>query len=362
MLQHLSNYKSDLSGTLPNAEQHLVAYTGFHGVTLFFVLSGFLIFYLLFVEKKYTGTVAIKDFYIRRMLRIWPLYFGFGLLSILGVEHILSLLGYTAKTAVGENLVYLSLFAVNLQLLFGTINRGIIELYWSVCIEEQFYLIAPWLIKKGNRFLEISLSLIGIGILSKIVLHFLLTNGIIHMNQHTNPVYIFTTSWFDAFGFGILAAYLLYNKKLYSKAKYFIENRAIQGFVVLFTVLYIFDIIPRPQFITDTLFSTIICVPFAYLILAAASGKFVFNLETSFFKRMGKYSYGMYVLHAVILQVVLWLAARFIPMDNYFFYELIYPVVSIIVVILVAGLSYELFEKHFLKLKRFFTIVRNKGI
>lgn len=362
MFQHLSNYKADLSGQIPNAEQGLATYAGFHGVTLFFVLSGFLIFYLLFTEKKYTGTVAIKDFYIRRILRIWPLYLGFGLASILGIESILSILGYNAKTNVGENLVYLSLFAVNLQLLFGTINRGIIELYWSVCIEEQFYLIAPWLIKKKNSFLKISFSLIAIGILTKIALHYLLANGIIHMNQHTNPVYIFTTSWFDAFGFGVLAAYILYNQEIYEKVKHLVEHKLLQGVVVLFTLLYILDIIPRPQFLTNTLFSTIISVPFAFLILAAASGKFLFNLETPFLKRLGKYSYGMYVLHSAILQVVLWTAARFIKLDNTLFYEVLYPLLSVSLVIIASGLSYELYEQHFLKLKRHFTVVQNKGV
>ena len=89
LMQHVSDYKKDLGTDVANAERPFVSSLGMFGVTLFFVLSGFLIFYLLFTEKKLTGTVRVKDFYIRRMLRIWPLYFGFGILSILGIDLVL---------------------------------------------------------------------------------------------------------------------------------------------------------------------------------------------------------------------------------------------------------------------------------
>src|SRR5918998_5183317 len=59
-----------------NIHSNLAVYElGRMGVTFFFVLSGFLISYLLFAEQKSAGTISIRKFYIRRVLRIWPLYF-----------------------------------------------------------------------------------------------------------------------------------------------------------------------------------------------------------------------------------------------------------------------------------------------
>lgn len=363
ILQHMSNYKTDLGADIPNREKTLFSTLGSSGVMLFFVLSGFLIFYLLFTEKKFTGTIRIKDFYVRRMLRIWPLYFGFGLLSILGIDSVIKLLsGTSTPTPVAENLFYLFTFSVNLQLIFGTINRGIIELYWSVCIEEQFYLFAPWLVKKSNRFIAISLGLIGVGIASKFIFGYLLANEIIHVNRRFNPLYVFTTCWFEAFGFGILAAYLLFNKELYSKIKGVVENRIIQAVVVGIMLLYIINFIPKPKIVTDYLFATVPSILFAFIILAAASGNFVFNLENNFFKRLGRYSYGMYVLHATILQVVLILSLKYVSRSNTLFYELVSPLMSIGLVIFASGLSYELYEKRFLKLKQVFTVVKNQKV
>ena len=60
----------------------VISILGRLGVVLFFVLSGFLISYLLFVEKKVTKTISVKKFYIRRILRIWPLYFLIILLAL----------------------------------------------------------------------------------------------------------------------------------------------------------------------------------------------------------------------------------------------------------------------------------------
>ena len=68
---------------LPNFfENEVISIIGRLGVVLFFVLSGFLISYLLFVEKKVTKTISVKKFYIRRILRIWPLYFLIILLAL----------------------------------------------------------------------------------------------------------------------------------------------------------------------------------------------------------------------------------------------------------------------------------------
>jgi len=363
MIQHFSDYKGSLAPGTANFEKDFVVNLGSHGVTLFFVLSGFLIFSLLFVEKKYTGTIQIKSFYVRRALRIWQLYFGFGFLSIFAIDYVLSALGTPVSTPISENLFYLVTFSVNLQLIFSYLNRGIVELYWSVCIEEQFYLFAPWLVKKGSRFALIGIVLILIGIVSKFVLQYLISSNVIELkNEEINPLYVFTTCWFDAFGLGILAAYVYFNKDIYKKVKPYVENRLLQAIVLLVAILYVTNAIPRPEVITNYFFSTVAALLFAYIILSASTGNFILKLENPFFARMGKYSYGMYVLHATIIQLILIISLRYIDVSNIWFYELAFPLISFSLVIIASGLSYELFEKQFLKLKKNFTVIQNKKI
>ena len=74
ILHHLEQFKY-LLGYKNNWENPIIHQIGPLGVILFFVLSGFLITYLLLVEEKQTKTISIKSFYMRRILRIWPLYY-----------------------------------------------------------------------------------------------------------------------------------------------------------------------------------------------------------------------------------------------------------------------------------------------
>jgi len=117
------------------------------GVGLFFTLSAFLICELLLREREATGTVAVKKFYIRRIFRIWPLYYfalALGFLLILPYGH-------------AKDFVPMGWFAIFLGAWYCTkygVVAGVAGPLWSVSVEEQFYLLAPWVIKHiARRFL-----------------------------------------------------------------------------------------------------------------------------------------------------------------------------------------------------------------
>ena len=362
ILQHTSEYKADTHAALPNSMLHQFKEFGGYGVTLFFVLSGFLIFYLLFAEHEFKKTISVKSFYIRRVLRIWPLYFGFGMIQIFGIDWAMKHMGNPVDTPVLENLFYLFTFSINLQLLFATLNRGIIELYWSVCIEEQFYLLAPWLVKKWYKsILYIILGMIAIAFVFKFYMRYLDVSQGVDFNNN-NPLYLFTLCRIDNFGMGILAAYIYFNKNIYAKVEKYVTNKWIQVCVALFTLLYMIKVIPMPQFEQDYFFATTPSILYAYLILAASTGNFFVNLEKPILKSLGKYSYGIYVYHAVLSQLVLMAFMKMIPGKNIFTYDILYPITSVIVTAVVAGLFYELYEKHFMKLKQKFTIIKNRDV
>ena len=359
ILQHTSDYKEFQNKGLSNIFRPYVGDFGSYGVTLFFVLSGYLIFYLLFAEKQVTNTISIKNFYIRRILRIWPLYIGFGLVLIFGIDWVLAKVGTPVHTPALTNLFYLCTFSINLQMLFAIPNKGIIELYWSVCIEEQFYLFAPWLVKKGfKKMLSVIIGLIAIGIASKFVLHYIEAKGYNDFN-HNNPLYFFTLCRFDNFGLGALGAWIYFNKPLYAKVEKFVTNKIIQAAIVLFTFLYITHIIPEGKFINTYFFSTVPSILFAYIIMSASTGDFFISLENKPLKLLGKYSYGIYVFHAVISELILVFFMKKLPGNTVLNYDVLYPLTCIIATVIVAGLSYELYEKHFMKLKQKFTVVKN---
>jgi peptidoglycan/LPS O-acetylase OafA/YrhL len=112
------------------------------GVNFFFVLSGFLITYLLIEEKRLNGQIDIKKFWIRRILRIWPLFyfcvvFGFYIFPFL-------------KTAFGQHpnetasIGYYLTFTNNFDFIKkGLPDASILGVLWSVAIEEQFYFVWP---------------------------------------------------------------------------------------------------------------------------------------------------------------------------------------------------------------------------
>ena len=129
------------------------------GVTVFFVLSGFLITYILLKEKQKTGTINIISFYIKRILRIWPLYF---LLMILGL-FVFNKLPFANTEDLYVN--FYEFFYIKLILYIFILPNVVLQLFgavplisqlWSIGIEEQFYLFWPHLIKRfKNTFFVI---------------------------------------------------------------------------------------------------------------------------------------------------------------------------------------------------------------
>jgi peptidoglycan/LPS O-acetylase OafA/YrhL len=110
------------------------------GLSLFFVLSAFLICELLLRELEVSGSVRVKQFYIRRILRIWPLYY-FGL--ALGVVYVLLPGGDRAVIArVGWYVIFMGAWYVATLHSFTTPA----SVLWSVSVEEQFYLFVPWIV------------------------------------------------------------------------------------------------------------------------------------------------------------------------------------------------------------------------
>jgi peptidoglycan/LPS O-acetylase OafA/YrhL len=123
-------------------------FNGGYGVQLFFILSGYLITSLLLREEARYGRISLRAFWIRRILRIWPLYYliivlGFGLLPPL--SGAIGTVGY--KDAMRVHFIPFLFFLGNWSMaLVRAISYDWLSVLWSVCVEEQFYLFVPVMI------------------------------------------------------------------------------------------------------------------------------------------------------------------------------------------------------------------------
>jgi peptidoglycan/LPS O-acetylase OafA/YrhL len=116
---------------------------GILGVDLFFVLSGFLITTLLLQERVSTGRIAVGRFYVRRALRLLPAL-GVALILVTLVDRLPGAL----PTDIAFGIPFVVIYAINWADIYSTPRLGTLVPYWSLAIEEQFYLVWPWVIRR----------------------------------------------------------------------------------------------------------------------------------------------------------------------------------------------------------------------
>jgi peptidoglycan/LPS O-acetylase OafA/YrhL len=316
------------------------------GVILFFVLSGFLITYLLLTEEKKTGTISIKDFYIRRILRIWPLYY----LIIISAFFIFSNIGffyYPARTdSVDVNFVpklFLYLFFLpNLAtILFPPVPY--LAQAWSVGVEEQFYLIWPVLIKKIKSRFNLLAGVIILYLVIKGMLYVIAAPGTSNLN---NAAYSFWELFnIDCMAIGGLMALGLIKKH---PVMNFIFNRTVQWFALAAIILLIGFGVTIP-YLHYEIYGTLFAVMIVNL---AANPNRIFSIETKTFDYLGKISYGIYMYHpfAVFVCLKVLMAAG---LNN----TLLQHLISISIAVVTSAVSYELFERYFIRRKLKFSKV-----
>ncbi len=355
LIHHVEQTK-DLSGLNNSFSSPTILLFGSLGVTLFFVLSGFLISYILISEKEQTGTIQIRKFYTRRILRIWPLYFLFLILGLFILPRITFFYfpGWSQFTFLHYGIkIVLFLFVLpNVALILYT-PIPYLKQTWSIGVEEQFYIIWPHLIKRSNNYLQLFLLVTVFFMFSTFFL-FWLTNQNFLNNSNFLPFLNFLKQYFLSFRVGCMAiggvgAYYAYfkNKNLL-KIIFSTSFQLLVYFILIFCLLRGITI----KYIQNEFYSTL----FAILILnISCNDKSIVNLNLPIFEFLGKISFGLYMFHpiAIILsfKILNYSIGNQSIVNNFFLY-----ILTILITTIFASLSYKYFESFFLKFKTRFSV------
>ena len=318
---------------------------GWSGVDLFFVLSGFLITGILFDTKR--DAHYFKNFYARRTLRIFPLYYGVLLLFTIILPIAGARLGSAPEGSTWWWWVYLSNFRYAFR---PNLAGGWIEFYWSLAVEEHFYLVWPAVIYLCNRRGAIVVSLICIVLAS-------ISRGLfIHAGNNLAP-YVLTPCRMDSLAGGALIALLARGPggiaRLVPIAKRIGKVSAPLALIVAF---WRHSIAWDP--IMQMLGFPLITCSYACLIAIAARPKSSSllgrGLENPVLRSLGQYSYGMYVFHAAIASLFDRIPAfplHPFPARLSRANDTVNFMILSCACYAVAFISWHVYEKHFLKLK-----------
>lgn len=325
-------------------------YTSGHlGVILFYVISGYLITYLMLIEKNKFNKINIRNFYFRRILRIWPIYFLIIFLLIFIFPTIISIDYYGKVDSVFDlnlSTILLYLFLVPNLILFGFNGIGGGYHLGTIGTEEQFYLIWPLLFKFfDNLFIPLIFIFITITIAPHLS-DYINFNFIEDKNakQFFNHLTNFFTHFkINCMALGGLISYIyVKNKTIILNLLY---NKIIQisAFVLGFGLWMLgFHL----TYFNDEFYAIL----FSIIILNLSTNPYsIFKLNNPVINFLGKISYGMYIYHWVIIYLVIDLLNYF--EFNILYYNILLYSMTLSLTILISYLSYKYFESYFLKLK-----------
>lgn len=328
----------------------LIAYSSALGVVFFFVLSGFLITYLLLKEKESNKNIQIGKFYLRRAFRIWPLYY---LIFILGffVLPYLELFAVPGQDVFFNqnfwgNLMLYAFFMPNLAFSIYTTAVPNIGQSWSIGVEEQFYLLWPLLIRKSKNVLKSILWIAGSIIALKGIL--LLSFPFFKLEVLLVIKKFFAMSKLECMALGGLGAYVLFNKKEEVLRIIFKPISQIMAVVVIPVLIYFI-----PTAFEDVL-HLLFSISFLVIILnVAGNEKVLLRFENPILQYLGRISYGFYMFHVMCIVFTIHILDKYVGLDNDITtpqHLLLYGI-SFLLTVAVSSFSYHIFEKAFIRLK-----------
>ncbi|WP_178983479.1 acyltransferase family protein [Winogradskyella helgolandensis] len=311
---------------------------GFIGVNFFFVLSGFLITYLIQSEIFYNGSFNFKGFIARRVLRIWPLFF------------LIVIIGFSIKDNTDGIFYYIS-FLSNIEVIYNHGNQsGILFPLWSVSIEEQYYFLIPLIfiifkIDNKNKFMFVYVGLLLVSIFYQFI-----------YNNNINKLHYSTMSCITDLSIGGMTATLVFYSK--SFVNYF---KNLKGFsivvIYILGISYIFIRVYIDHILIFRVFERcVLALFFAFIILEQTySTNSLFKISKfNFLNRSAKYTYAIYMFHMIFIIYIHHYWKAYAIYDNIIIDIFIKTILVIILTYFLSILSYRYIESPFLRLKNKF--------
>jgi peptidoglycan/LPS O-acetylase OafA/YrhL len=316
---------------------------GYLSVCFFFVLSGFLIGYLLLYEVESTGRLNIGKFYMRRVLRIWPLYFlilllGFGLLPLLDNY-------YADDTA---SLWRYLLFMANLDsVYFGLTRNEILQPLWTVSVEEQFYIVLPLAVYFIFPYLR-PLLVLFLLMLTAAAYRYVAYPNMFAIGAHSLSV-------MTDLAIGVAAGFLcLKRHPLLGK----IENMGRDTILFIYAlglgmIFWVgFDFYKPGVYISRMVYACF----FAFIILEQSFSKnslFKFS-SIPHLTYLGTISYGLYCFHQPCLLLSEYLIQESGWTQTWYVFFTLKTLLALTLIIFISSISYRYYELPFLNLKEKF--------
>lgn len=329
---------------------------GWIGVDLFFILSGYLITTLLLREERKFGRIDLKAFWIRRILRIWPLYYltvAIGFLLIPWAEGSIGTPAY--RTLLSDHLMPFLGFMGNWSMSWvGPVPYDALSILWSVCVEEQFYLFVPLLVAWiGRRY---RVGLVVVLILSAIWARYVFSQAY----PSEIKIRFNTFMYIDTLLSGVLLALVLGPNP--GSRRGAIWARWLPWPLLLGTI-WLFS---GPQLGVETTERR--TWDFVWIwawgvtlvaVLVSSRGWLRAVFSYPWFVWLGKISYGLYMYH----EVAIWGRRSLGPWIPWIpFMETFLTVATFAATVGLAALSYNYYERRFLALKRSWTRVPSRPV
>ena len=306
------------------------------GVLIFFVISGFLITWLLLKEDAHIGTVSLKRFYARRSLRIFPAFYVYALITLTLLTLMRKPINWPQAAA---SLLYVSNYY---QAVKGDPNTALSHT-WSLGIEEQFYLLWPVLFlvlhRRPNVLMQVTAGVIGAVWIYRFVLKF-----VFHVWQ--GYFYEAFDTRMDHLFIGCLLALALCYTRNHKAWGIICERPLVTAFTVGLLIMSIMAELRWKDLYRDTwgfIANPVLCALLIPQLISLRTDVLVRWLDWPPIQFLGSISYSLYLYQQLILEPVR-KALHVVP----------YPVqvvASAAALIGVASFSYRFVEKPFLRLK-----------
>jgi peptidoglycan/LPS O-acetylase OafA/YrhL len=318
---------------------------GWVGVDLFFVLSGFLITGILLDIKD--PVHALRKFYLRRILRIVPVYVAFLLFSLFAARA-LGILTADESAQLHATQLWFWTYSVNLLIALHSWSAASFPTVhlWSLAVEEQFYLIWPLavLLMAPRTTMR---AAVGCIIAAEVIRLLFILGG---AGGQAN--YVLLPSRMDSLAAGAFLACAFRNPALWARVlNARVKLASVCSIILVAVILYHHTIANQDPLEQLVAFPAIVGLASVVVSTAAAGSRF---LAGSVLRFVGKISYGMYLWHLEVLRFV----SRFVPLSNHptagdlWFYYGILLVGTVGGTILLSLVSWHVVEQPFLRLKR----------